>query len=55
MALLVYVKVKQHDAYSGVEGAKSKNLSVKLLFKLARQGADKKDGQSKTSVTRDED
>ncbi len=30
----VYVKVRQHDAYSGVQGAKSKNLSAKLPLKF---------------------
>ena len=55
MSLVVYLKVKQHDAYSGEQGAKTKSLSVKLPLKLARRGADKGGGQSKTSLTRDED
>jgi hypothetical protein len=40
----VYVKVRQHDAYSSVQGAKSKNLSAKLPLILAKRRGRKRWG-----------
>jgi hypothetical protein len=37
-----YVKVKQHDAFSGELRAESQNVLVELLFEFAKQGADER-------------